>query len=47
MDGSIQERLNTKGKKVYDVMFRVIDPKTGKKKQKLKRGFAKRGDAQK
>jgi len=28
-------------------MFRVIDPKTGKKKQKLKRGFAKRGDAQK
>jgi len=47
MDGSIQERLNTKGKKVYDLMFRVIDPKTGKKKQKLKRGFAKRGDAQK
>lgn len=47
MDGSIQERINTKGKKVYDVMFRMVDPKTGKKKQKLKRGFAKRGDAQK
>ena len=47
MDGSIHERVNTKGKKVYDVMFRVIDPKTGEKKQKLKRGFIKKGDAQK
>lgn len=47
MDGSIQERLNTKGKKVYDVMYRIPDPKTGKKKQKLKRGFIKKGDAQK
>lgn len=46
MDGSIHERMNSKGKKVYDVMYRVIDPKTGKKKQVIKRGFAKRGDAQ-
>lgn len=46
MDGSIQERLNSKGKKVYDVMYRVTDPKTGKKKQVIKRGFQKRSDAQ-
>jgi len=47
MDGSIQERINAKGKKVYDVMFRAANPKTGKRKQKLKRGFKKRSDAQK
>lgn len=47
MDGSIQERINAKGKKVYDVMYRVTDLKTGKRKQKLKRGFNKKGDAQK
>lgn len=47
MDGSIHERINAKDKKVYDVMYRVLDPKTGKKKQKLKRGFSKKGDAQK
>jgi len=45
MDGSIQERLNAKGKKVYDVMYRVIDQKTGIKKQVIKRGFVKRSDA--
>lgn len=47
MDGSIQERTNAKGKKVYDVMYRVTDLKTGKRKQKIKRGFCKKGDAQK
>ncbi|WHH57199.1 tyrosine-type recombinase/integrase [Petroclostridium sp. X23] len=47
MDGSIQERLNAKSKKVYDVMYRVLDLKTGKKKQRIKRGFTKKGDAQK
>lgn len=47
MDGSIQPRLNAKGKKVYDVMYRVPDPKTGKKKQKIKRGFTKRDAAKK
>ena len=46
MDGSIQERMNAKGKKVYDVMYRVVDPKTGKKKQVIKRGFIKKSDAQ-
>lgn len=47
MDGSIHERTNAKGKKVYDVMYRITDPKTGKRKQKIKRGFSKKGDAQK
>jgi integrase len=47
MDGSIQERINSKGKKVYDVMFRAMDSKTGIKKQRIKRGFSKKGDAQK
>lgn len=46
MDGSIQERRNKDGKKVYDVYYRVLDPKTGKKKQKLKRGFNKKSLAQ-
>jgi len=46
MDGSIHERINAKGKKVYDVFYRVLNLKTGKKLQKLKRGFTKKSLAQ-
>ena len=46
MDGSIRERLNSKGKKIYDVTYRITDFKTGERKQKLKRGFKRKGDAQ-
>ncbi|HYE10515.1 MAG TPA: site-specific integrase [Patescibacteria group bacterium] len=46
MDGSIQARENKKGQKVYDVLYRVEDPRTGKKKQMLKRGFKTKKEAQ-
>lgn len=44
--GSIQGRLNAKNKKVYDVIYRWVDIETGKKRQSMKRGFKRKGDAQ-
>lgn len=45
--GSIQTRISQRtGKKVYDVLYRVTDPVTGDKKQKMKRGFQTKKEAQ-
>jgi integrase len=45
--GSIQPRISQRaGKKVYDVQYRVTDPVSGKKKQKMKRGFLTKKEAQ-
>ncbi len=45
--GSIQMRISQRtGKKVYDVQYRVADSTTGKKKQKMKRGFLIKKEAQ-
>jgi Site-specific recombinase XerC len=45
--GSIQPRMSQRnGKKVYDVQYRVTDPVTGQKKQKMKRGFLTKKEAQ-
>ena len=56
MNGSIQMRLKKSGidaqgrrrknVKVYDVYYRIKDPKTGKNKQKCRRGFPTKRDAE-
>ena len=43
--GSVTSRQLKNGKKVYDLSYRIFDQKKGKAVQKLKRGFARKGDA--
>ncbi len=46
MDGSIHDYLNKREKKQYYVSYRVHDPISGKKVQKIKRGFTTKKAAQ-
>ena len=44
--GSIQTRVTKKGEKVYDVHYRYYSVKAGKTVNTTKRGFSRKGDAQ-
>lgn len=46
MDGSIYDYLNKNGKKLYYVSYRVHNPVSGKKVQKMRRGFTTKKAAQ-
>ncbi len=47
VSGSIETKIDKHGQKTYAVRYRWLDLATGKRRQSTKRGFKRKGDAQK